>query len=132
MPIKRMTCAGVLACRPVATKSGDAVLLRDIATVTPGTAVGEYDRYNMQRTVSLTSNVEREDLGSAAAKIKSAMASAGAVPSKISVALRGQVAPMEQMFSSLQNGLLLAVVIIFLLLAANFQSVRLSFAVVST
>lgn len=39
---------------------------------------------------------------------------------------------MEQMFSSLQNGLLLAVVIIFLLLAANFQSLKLSFVVVST
>jgi multidrug efflux pump subunit AcrB len=36
------------------------------------------------------------------------------------------------MFSSLQTGLLLAVVIIFLLLAANFQSIRLSLAVVST
>jgi multidrug efflux pump subunit AcrB len=36
------------------------------------------------------------------------------------------------MFSGLQNGLLIAVVVIFLLLAANFQSFRLSLAVVLT
>src|SRR5207237_1976593 len=48
------------------------------------------------------------------------------------VALRGQVVPMQQMLDGLQTGLLLAVVVIFLLLAANFQSLKLSFIVVST
>jgi multidrug efflux pump subunit AcrB len=46
------------------------------------------------------------------------------------VALRGQVVPMEQMFEGLQSGLLLAIVIIFLLLIANFESVKLAFIVV--
>src|SRR5205823_11232330 len=41
-------------------------------------------------------------------------------------------APMRQMLGGLENGLLLAVVVIFLLLAANFQSFQLSFIVVST
>ena len=40
--------------------------------------------------------------------------------------MRGQVAADEQMFAGLRTGLLLAVVVIFLLLAANFQSVRLA------
>jgi multidrug efflux pump subunit AcrB len=39
---------------------------------------------------------------------------------------------MQQMLDGLRTGLLLAVVVIFLLLAANFQSVKLSFIVVST
>jgi multidrug efflux pump subunit AcrB len=39
---------------------------------------------------------------------------------------------MQQMFDGLQTGLLLAVVIIFLLLMANFESVKLAFIVVST
>src|SRR3989441_11579610 len=38
---------------------------------------------------------------------------------------------MQQMMDGLRTGLLLAVVVIFLLLAANFQSVKLSFIVVS-
>jgi len=39
---------------------------------------------------------------------------------------------MQELFGGLQTGLLLAVVVIFLLLTANFQSIRLSLAVVLT
>src|SRR5207244_5752650 len=53
-------------------------------------------------------------------------------PAKVKVDVRGQVIPMQQMLDGLRTGLLLAVVVIFLLLAANFQSVKLSIIVVST
>jgi multidrug efflux pump subunit AcrB len=46
--------------------------------------------------------------------------------------VRGQVPPLEQTLSGLKSGLLLSVAVIFLLLVANFQSVRLALAVVST
>jgi len=108
------------------------VLLRNIATVTNGTAVGQYHRYNMQRTVTLTANVAGSDLGRVAAQVKRAVADEGEPPPKIRVAVRGQVEPMEQMLTGLQRGLLLAVAVIFLLLAANFQSLRLPCVVVST
>jgi multidrug efflux pump subunit AcrB len=50
----------------------------------------------------------------------------------VNVAVRGQVVPMAQIFSGLERGLLVAVLTIFLLLAANFQSFRLSLAVTLT
>ena len=50
----------------------------------------------------------------------------------MNVAVRGQIVPLQQMLDGLRTGLLLAVVVIFLLLAANFQSLKLSFVVVST
>jgi multidrug efflux pump subunit AcrB len=53
-------------------------------------------------------------------------------PKGISVQIRGQTAPMQQMFQGLGLGLLMAVVVIFLLLTAYFQSVRLAFVVIST
>ena len=53
-------------------------------------------------------------------------------PAGVNVAVRGQVVPLQQMLDGLRTGLLMAVVVIFLLLAANFQSLRLSFLVVST
>jgi len=56
----------------------------------------------------------------------------GTPPPRVSVAVRGQVVSMQQMLDGLRTGLLMAVVVIFLLLAANFQSVKLSFIVVST
>ena len=45
---------------------------------------------------------------------------------------RGQVPAFEETSFGLRRGLLLAVAVIFLLLAANFQSFRLSIAVIST
>jgi multidrug efflux pump subunit AcrB len=46
--------------------------------------------------------------------------------------MKGEIPPLAQTISGLRTGLLLAVVAIFLLLAANFQSVRLSLAIVLT
>jgi multidrug efflux pump subunit AcrB len=117
---------------PVAYRNGEAVLLRNIAKVTEGTAVGEYDRYNMQRMVTVTANVAGADLGSVARQVAQAINDTGTLPPRVSVAVRGQVVPMQQMFDGLRTGLLLTVVVIFLLLAANFQSLKLSFVVVST
>jgi len=79
-----------------------------------------------------TANIGGEDLGRAAGRVRRALAHAGEPPPKVSVAVRGQIVPMEQMLSGLRTGLLLAIVVIFLLLAANFQSLRLAWVVVST
>ena len=48
------------------------------------------------------------------------------------VAVRGQIEPMKQTLTNLGIGLLVAVLVIYLLLAANFQSLRLAFVVLST
>jgi multidrug efflux pump subunit AcrB len=117
---------------PVTSKDGSPVLLRNIASITNGMAIGQYYRYNMQRTVTLTANVVGSDLGRAAAQVKQAIQDEGAPPPKVRVAVRGQVEPLEQMLTGLRRGLLLAVAVIFLLLAANFQSLRLPCVVVST
>ncbi|MBI3416554.1 MAG: efflux RND transporter permease subunit [Verrucomicrobia bacterium] len=117
---------------PVSAGGGKSVLLRNVASVAPGTAVGQYERYNMARVVSITANIHASDLGSVAKQITKAIADAGAPPPKTSVTLRGQIVPLTELLGGFQSGLLIAVVVIFLLLAANFQSLRLSLAVVST
>jgi len=117
---------------PVAYREGQPILLRNVAQVAQGTTPGQYSRYNMQRMVTVTANIEGTDLGTARGQIRAALAELGDPPPRVSVALRGQVVPMEQMLDGLETGLLLAVVIIFLLLAANFQSLKLSLVVVST
>jgi len=117
---------------PVTYRNGEAVLLRNLAKVTKGTTVGQYERYNMQRMITVTANIADADLGSVAKAVMKAIRELGAPPPKVNIALRGQVVPMEQMMDGLRTGLLLAVVVIFLLLAANFQSVKLSLIVVST
>ncbi len=86
----------------------------------------------MQRMLTLEANIAGEDLGGVADQVSRALAKADAAPQGVHVTLRGQVAPMQDMFSGLELGLIVAVIVIFLLLAANFQSFRLSLAVVLT
>jgi multidrug efflux pump subunit AcrB len=117
---------------PILNRGGQTLLLRDVATVTEGTAVGQYERYNMQRMVTVTANIANSDLGSVAAKLSHALDELGKPPTGVNIAVRGQIAPMQQMLSGLQTGLLLAVIAIFLLLTANFQSMRLALIVIAT
>jgi multidrug efflux pump subunit AcrB len=117
---------------PVSVRGGQGFLLRDLAKVTEGTAVGQYQRYNMQRLVTVTANISGADLGSVAGQVLAAVKKLGQPPAGVNVAVRGQIVPLQQMLDGLRAGLLLAVVAIFLLLAANFQSLRLSALVLFT
>ncbi|HYM07269.1 MAG TPA: efflux RND transporter permease subunit [Terriglobales bacterium] len=107
-------------------------LVSDLAKVEFGTVPGEVDRYNMQRLVSLTANIHGKALGQVSEEVQAAIKRAGTPPRGVVVINRGQIPAFQETFSGLRTGLLLAVGVIFLLLAANFQSFRLSIAVVST
>jgi multidrug efflux pump subunit AcrB len=106
--------------------------LSEVATIKSGTMPGLIERYNGQRVVSLTANIHGITLGEASQKLNAALARAGAPPKGVSVKYRGQIPPLEQTISGLRVGLLLAVLVIFLLLSANFQSFRLALAIVLT
>jgi multidrug efflux pump subunit AcrB len=114
------------------TSGGSPAMLGDVARIEPSTIVGEYDRFNGQRMVTLTANVAGTDLGRATGDVRAAIARAGEVPRGATVTVRGQMAAMGETFQNVSAGLAVAVVVIFLLLAANFQSVRLAIVVVST
>jgi len=117
---------------PVGKTINGPILVRDVASIEPGSMPGQYDRYNMKRQVTLTANIAGSDLGTVASQVQEAIARAGDPPAGSTVELRGQIPPMQEMQSGLSIGLLLAVVTVFLLLTANFQSLRLSLVTVST
>ena len=132
IPSAKMASLEDIGNIPIAHKGTSQMLLRNLATVTNGSALGEIDRYNMQRMLTIGANVVGEDLGRTAVKIDKALKETGDPPPSVKVAVRGQIAPMVEMLNGLQMGFLLAVAVIFLMLAANFQSLRLSFIVIST
>jgi multidrug efflux pump subunit AcrB len=106
---------------------------------------GQFDRYNMKREIALTGNIAGTDLGTVAGQVtsvleeaqraddaeKEALEKAGGKPVRVTHELRGQIPPMRSMTSGLGVGLLLAVLVIFLMLTANFQSVGLALVTVS-
>jgi multidrug efflux pump subunit AcrB len=117
---------------PVKQNAAGQVLVRDVATIVPGTMPGEIDRYNMRRQVSMTANMAGSDLGRISSAVSAAIKRAGDPPAGAKVEVRGQIPPLNEMLGGLAVGLGLAVAVIFLLLAANFQSWRLSLITVST
>jgi multidrug efflux pump subunit AcrB len=132
IPIERMKSSKDVGLVPIRNAQNGKLLLQNIASIKEGKMPGEYDRYNMRRLVSFMANIEGEDLGRVAAKINRAIDAAGEKPAGIEVDVRGQIEPMREMFQGLALGLVMAVLAIFLLLTAYFQSIRLAVTVMAT
>jgi multidrug efflux pump subunit AcrB len=126
-----MSSAEELRAVPVSSDR-TGTLLGDVAKVQNVNIVGEYDRLNGQRMVTMSANAFGEDLGRVARRIDQAVAKTGTPPRGMTVSVRGQIAAMRETLRNVAIGLAVAVLAIFLLLAANFQSIRLAFVVVST
>ena len=80
------------------------------------------NHYNAQRVIDVNCGVEGRDLGSASAAVQRAIDRLGQLPAGMRINIRGQSQSMQESFSSLEQGLVLAVILVYLLMVANFQS----------
>jgi multidrug efflux pump subunit AcrB len=127
VPTERMTTPAQVETLPLLTLSESTnLMVRDVAEVRAGKMPGQFDRAASQRFLSLTANVEGEDMGRASRHVARAIAAAGKPPRGVRVITQGQLAPMEEMFQALGIGLGVAVFVILVLLTAYFQSPRLA------
>ena len=132
MPQNRMQSVEALGSLPLMPGGRAEPQLDDISTLKTGTMPGLIERFNGQHIISLTANLHGITLGEAGPKLQQALDAAGAPPRGAKIVMKGQIPPLAQTISGLRIGLLLAVAAIFLLLAANFQSMRLALAIVLT
>jgi multidrug efflux pump subunit AcrB len=130
LPQSTMNSIDAVRNVPAMTNGRLHPLVSDVAEVKYGSTPGEMDRYNMQRMITITANVQGEDLGHAAARVREAVTRAGLPPRGVSVNVRGQIPAMNEAFLALSMGLFTAVLFIFILLTANFQSIRLAALVI--
>jgi multidrug efflux pump subunit AcrB len=107
-------------------------VLGDVCTLNLVPIVGEYDRKGATRFLSIVANIYNKDLGSASAAVNKILKNAGAPPRGISVEVRGLTILLDQTLSSLQSGLLITIIILMLMLSANYQSFSLGFTVITT
>jgi multidrug efflux pump subunit AcrB len=112
-------------------RNANRPVLGDVATITPGLTYGENDNLGAIPFVSVTANVYDKDLGSAQEDVKTMIGSLGELPRGLFIEPVGLGKVLDETLTSLQGGLLVAVVVIFLMLAANFQSFRVSFIVLT-
>ncbi len=132
VPQAQMTSIKDVETIPVSSATGADPLVSEVASVRSGSVPGELDRQNGLWMIGLSGNLGRSDLGRAATDIDGAIARAGSPPRGVTVQVRGQVSAMRQIFGNLSIGLALAILVILLLLAANFESIRLSLIVLSS
>ena len=113
-------------------KGQSSPTLADVATFKTDYSPGEYDREGPRRFLTISANIYKKDLGSATTEVQNAVNSLGTPPKGLLARLRGMSNLLTETLTSLQNGLMFAVLVIFLLLAANYQSFKVSLTVLST
>ncbi|HVX51930.1 MAG TPA: efflux RND transporter permease subunit, partial [Chitinophagaceae bacterium] len=129
-PEYRMNSTEQLEMVPVAAGNGVLHQLGEVASWKKISMPGEYDRLNQQRYVTITANIEGVDAGHAYKKINSIVNNT-ILPRGSKILLRGQPQLLHDTFTSLQLGVLVAAVVIFLLMAVFFRSFRIAFVTLS-
>ena len=132
LPPNRIQSVDAVGSLPVMPIGRTEPLLDDIASLKLGTMPGLIERFNGQHIISVTANIHGITLGEASQELARALAGAGTPPRGVKVVMKGEVPPLDQTIFGLRTGLLLSVVVIFLLLCANFQSARLALSIVLT
>jgi multidrug efflux pump subunit AcrB len=107
-------------------------VLSEVATLSIDSLPGEYDRSGPRRFVTISANIYKKDLGTATRAVQKAIKEAGTPPTGLITEVKGMSSLLTETLSSLQTGLLAAIAVILLLLAANYQSFGLSVTVLAT
>ena len=107
-------------------------VLSDVAVFSMDTLPGEYARTGPRRFVTVSANIHHKDLGNATKAVEKSMAELGDTPKGLLTEIKGMSSLLIETLQSLQEGLAIAILAIFLLLAANYQSFKLSIVVLST
>lgn len=127
VPPEKLTSAQAVETLPIESVNPLVnLMVRDVAEVRESVRPGEFDRSMSQRYLTLTANVEGEDMGRASRQVARAIAAAGEPPRGVRVEPMGQFPPMIAMFRALGIGLGVAVLVILILLTAYFQSPRMA------
>ena len=103
--------------------SGGPQLLSNIVTVGRSIAPTIVNHYNVQPVMDVYANVDRRDLGSVGAGVEKIVAEmTPKLPRGTTIDIRGQYLTMQNSFYRLGLGMIFAVVLVYLLMAVNFQS----------
>jgi multidrug efflux pump subunit AcrB len=103
--------------------SGGPQLLSNLAGVSRGIGPAIVNHYNVQPVYDVYANLDRRDLGAVGAEVDKIVQKVSAkLPAGTSLAVRGQYATMQSSFYRLGMGMVFAVVLVYLLMAVNFQS----------
>jgi multidrug efflux pump subunit AcrB len=107
---------------PNGSTSTNPQLLGNVATLSQGVSPAVINHYSVQRVIDVNAAVRGRDLGGAASAVEGAIAGLGALAPGTKITVRGQSQAMRESFTTLGEALVLAIILVYLLMVANFQS----------
>ena len=110
----------------------DRPILADVAELSLKTSPGEYDRTGPRRFLTVSANIYKKDLATATKAVQKILHDSGEPPRGVITEVAGMSALLTETLDSLQTGLMFAILVIFLLLAANYESFKLALTVLTT
>jgi len=131
VPLDKMMTKEEIAEIPL-LKNSVRPVLGDVATITLSETHGENDNLGAMPYISVTANTDHTNLGTASKDVQAVISGLGELPRGLFIEPIGLSKVLSETMKSLESGLLVAVVVIFLMLAANFQSFRVSLVVLTT
>ncbi|MCL5034883.1 MAG: efflux RND transporter permease subunit [Bacteroidetes bacterium] len=105
----------------VPSSTGQLVKLGNIAQVVMSNTPVEIDRKFQQRIIDVTANVTGRDLGSVSSDIQSRLNKIS-VPTGFQIVQSGNIEQQKSTFKSLLLALLLAIIMVYMVMASQFQS----------
>ncbi len=120
-----ISSVGTLEDIPIRGAAQDRpILLKNVATISRTSGPAEINHVNITRVTDVFANVDGRDSGSVAAVIERRLNReiVPHLPEGYFVRMQGEIASMKASFGSLGFGLALAVVLIFLVMVAQFRS----------
>ena len=99
----------------------NALLLRNVATISREAHPAEADHYNIPRVVDVLVAPRGDDMGGTQTVIQQALAQLQ-LPRDVKLSFRGSVSAMQASFASFGFGLAMAVLLLYLVLVAQFRS----------
>lgn len=103
------------------TKNGEPVLLKSLASLELNAGPVKIDRKHFQRVIHVTANPINRALGDVAGDLESAFATLQ-LPAGFSIKLAGQVQQQRETFQGLQFAMVLALMLVYMVMAAQFKS----------
>jgi HAE1 family hydrophobic/amphiphilic exporter-1 len=112
----------------VINNRGEPVILRNTVTTVPREGPVRIERKDQERTITVSANFTGRDMGSVIADIRERLR-AIPVPKDFAILFGGDYEEQQKAFRELMLGLVLAIVLIYLVMAGQFESLRDPFVV---
>jgi len=112
----------------LANAEGEPVVLRNVVDVAPRRGPVRIERSDQERVVTVSANISGRDMGSVIEDIRQELRSVP-VPRGFSIVFGGEYEEQQEAFAELLLGFVLALILVYMVMACQFESLRDPFVV---